>query len=665
MAVKDIFFEKKKIVSTPIALTAARYEIAGIGPDIVEGKGEVERKEVKRPEGLGEDHPFSFQQMENIYKTFGYAHGAVDKFIDFIIGGGFFVKTEDKNKGGEAALEVIRTWMRDVNFDTILRSWTKEALNKGTGFCELGGKKTETVKGVKILDANWMYIKRNKYGVVEKINQLKFDKRNASTIKGDDFTPFEPFEMAVLRFNIVGDEPYGMGVLYPNVITINKFLQTYGDMHLISSRKANSPTHVKIGSLEHQIFPGEGEVAAFGANMEVMTNKREYVTGPEVSMNVIDYGDVGDKLTGVIETDKNLLFAGFQVPMVLMGEGSIPEGLAKVQMDAFERRVKSFQEEIEKVVEQQIFRRILNANGMDVHVEFEWGAPSDEEKDKRITSVTEALKLFGISPDMKHALEVELMELLGLDSSILTPPDEEREQEEEETPQPVVPGQNRNKPGRRREHTHYITEAEASKEYTMKEWLGFNYVEMTKAIIEKVEQDPFDDLRAKNKKEEKMGKFSDKQIKELKEVLKDGFAEGKTIKEISNDILTKVKVKDLLKPKTKEAFKFKSEAYTVKNEADDDDFEDELFVLALIAALRAVMIARTETTRLAALGAVQHYANGGVEQVRFLSGLSDRTCPICDELNGQVYTISESVGVIPAHINCRCAFTPVVEELEG
>ena len=662
MAVKDLFFEKQQTVTTPTLVNKPSYEIA-FGPDVQEGQGRVERNEVDRPKGLGEDHPFSFQLMENTYKNFSYAHGAVDKYIDFIIGGGFFVKTEDDNEGGEAALQIINDWMRDVNFDTILRAWIKEALIKGTGFLELGGKKDETVKGVKVLDASWMYIKRNQFGVLEAVNQLKFDKRGQAKVTDEDFTPFEPFEMAILALNTVGDDPYGLGIIQPNILAINKFLQAYGDMHMILNRKANSPTHVKIGSLEHQIFPAEGEVAAFGANMEVMTNKREYVTGPEVSMSVIDYGNIGDKFTGVIDIDKNLVIAGFQVPQVLFGEGNIAEGLANVQMDGFRWRNKSFKGEIEKVVEEQIFRRILNANGLDVHVEFEWGAPSDEEKDKKIMRITETLKLFNIHPDMKFELEKELMELLGLDSSILTPPDEERAQEEEETPQPVVPGQNRNKPGRRREsHNHYITEAEAEKEYTMQEWLGFNYVEMTKEIIKKVEEDPFDNLRAANKKEERMGKFSDKQIKELKEVLKDGFAEGKTIKEISNDILKKVKVKDLLKPK--EAFKFKSEAYTVKNETEDD-FDDELFVLALIASLRAVMIARTETTRLAALGTVQHYANGGVEKVRFISGLSDRTCPICDALNGQVYTINESVGVIPAHMNCRCAFAPVVEELEG
>jgi hypothetical protein len=37
-------------------------------------------------------------------------------------------------------------------------------------------------------------------------------------------------------------------------------------------------------------------------------------------------------------------------------------------MEAFQRRIQSIQAELEKVIEGQIFKRVLNANGLDVHV---------------------------------------------------------------------------------------------------------------------------------------------------------------------------------------------------------------------------------------------------------------------------------------------------------
>ncbi len=95
---KDLVFNKRTESAKP------SYQIA-YGATIKEGNGEVKRNLISRPEGLGEDHPFDFQQMEDTYKKFSYAHGVVDKYVDFIIGGGFFVKTEDNGAGSERALE--------------------------------------------------------------------------------------------------------------------------------------------------------------------------------------------------------------------------------------------------------------------------------------------------------------------------------------------------------------------------------------------------------------------------------------------------------------------------------------------------------------------------------------------------------------------------------
>jgi len=58
--------------------------------------------------------------------------------------------------------------MQDINFDTLLRQWTKEALKKGSGFIELGD---EEILKAKILNASYMYIKRDEFGEVEAYNQ--------------------------------------------------------------------------------------------------------------------------------------------------------------------------------------------------------------------------------------------------------------------------------------------------------------------------------------------------------------------------------------------------------------------------------------------------------------------------------------------------------------
>ena len=104
-------------------------------------KGEVEKNDIKFPQELGEEHPFDFPEMEKLYTKFGFYTAVVDKYVDFVVGPGFYIECDDAR-----AKEIIEDFMRDVNLDTILRAWCKEALNKGNGFLEIGGSKEEDIE---------------------------------------------------------------------------------------------------------------------------------------------------------------------------------------------------------------------------------------------------------------------------------------------------------------------------------------------------------------------------------------------------------------------------------------------------------------------------------------------------------------------------------------
>ena len=51
-----------------------------------EFKGEVLNKEVKFPRVLGVEHPFDFEEVENVSRNFGPVNGAIDKYVDSIVG---------------------------------------------------------------------------------------------------------------------------------------------------------------------------------------------------------------------------------------------------------------------------------------------------------------------------------------------------------------------------------------------------------------------------------------------------------------------------------------------------------------------------------------------------------------------------------------------------
>jgi SPP1 gp7 family putative phage head morphogenesis protein len=88
-----------------------------------------------------------------------------------------------------------------------------------------------------------------------------------------------------------------------------------------------------------------------------------------------------------------------------------------------------------------------------------------------------------------------------------------------------------------------------------------------------------------------------------------------------------------------------------------------------IGITRARVIARTEVIAAHAEATLNAFEEAGVDGVEVESEFStagdSRVCQTCAALEGRVYTIAESRGVIPVHPNCRCAFLPVIKDGSG
>lgn len=614
-------------------------------------KGQVNNINKNYPVSLGEEHMFDFAMMDTLYSTFGLATATIDKYVDYIVGPGYFLKVEEEDELAQKAKIIIEDWMQDINFDTLLRQWTKEALKKGSGFIELGD---EEILKAKILNASYMYIKRDEFGEVEAYNQYvggfkQFDKTQVIS--------FEPNEVAHIAFNKVGDYPYGIGILFPTLKTTDAIVGNEAQLSMLLKRKANSPIHAKLGDKEKGIIPSTAALAAFGQKMEWLNNKHEWATGPNVDMKVLDFGNVGEKFNSILEYEQDMYFYTTQIPEVIMGKGSVPEGLAKVQMKGFMMRVQSFQAEIEKVVETQIFKRILNVNGIDAHVELEWGSPDEEESNARLDKVGELMKTPMVSPAFFTLLEAEAVKLLELDvdkyeqlqkelgpreEPVEEPPENVEREEEETAALPLIPGQQRQSVDDKDLHTETCTcdiceEGDVFKEYSLQEWLGFNYKTYIEDIQDVIAADDFKLLKAVTQQDVALGKLKQGQIYKLRNIMHVGFTEGKSVRWIQNEIKRTLGL---------------SSAYKKK--------EGKL-VKTVDKGLRPNLIARTEATRFASQGALKSYSKKGVKKVRWVSSLGERTCEQCSAMNGEIFTLSEANGQIPLHVACRCTFSPVTE----
>jgi len=184
---------------------------------------------------------------------------------------------------------------------------------------------------------------------------------------------------------------------------------------------------------------------------------------------------------------------------------------------------------------------------------------------------------------------------------------------------------------------------EDSNDYGLKEWLDFNYLEYLGAIFKVINEYQFTDLKATSQLDIKAGKFTDVEVDNLRKVLNNGFHKGRTIREIADDITRDVKPKDL--------FRMKNGKIVLDKEGNPR--------LQMRGENRGIVISRTETTRIANLGVVEHFQTKGVEKYSWVASLGDRTCVICQELNGRIFPIMSRV-LPPAHVGCRCTVVNLI-----
>jgi len=610
-------------------------------------KGMVESNKVRFPADLGQEHPFSFKKMEDITKKYGIVSAIIDKHIDFMMSGGLNIKSETS-----AGQTIIEMFMKDFGFDSLMRNWLREAFIKGNGFMELTYDKNGAIVGTKILDAEYMYVVRDEFGNVKGYNQYVKPLKEIKSFDKEDVIPFKVKEIAHLSFNQYGDSPYGSGIVWPLVTNLYALEKSRDDLHLIMKRKANNPFVFYVGDRTAKDYPKSDEVSALGEKFEHLTNKHEWVFSDYVRGSVLDTGNPGDKFSFVIDDDTEKLFEAAQIPSVIMGKANVSEGLAKVQMRAWELRVTSLREETEKIVEEKIFKPVMISNGSDEHTEVIWGLPSQEEKNNKSKIIIDALKNPFLGEGLREQLQLQLGELFDVPPEEVETPEQERAREEEKEKQPIVPEERQTKPvvnprspeKQKAKESYTPEQLEAFNNMPVQEWVGFNFLQYKDYVLDAANVDEFVLLKAKTKTEVAGGLLKQSEIEKLRTTMYDAFNQDLTIKEIEKNINKRIDLKD--------RYRMKDGKFVLN--------KDGKRVISKFKESRAIAIARTETVRIANLGSILNYKANKITKVRWIAAASDRTCPECMDLDGQIFPIDSGVAP-PLHGMCRCTLSPVVD----
>ena len=604
-------------------------------------KGLIEKKEIKFPSELGEEHPFNYKKVEKLVQKFGILSAIVDKHIDFLMSGGLNVDSED-----DKAKELIKMFAEDFQFDGVVRAWVRQALIKGFSPLEIGTNNNGEITGMKILNADHIYVKRDEYGKILGYTQYQ---RELSTIKNNrkEIESFAPEELAVLNLNVYGDSFYGLGIIYTLIKIIDDLIGSRKSMHTLMHRKSNNPLFFIMGDKSKDSYPTKSEMDELGSKLEWLNEKHEWVLTDFTKPMTLDFGNISEKFEYIIETDLELLFMAAQIPSVIMGKAKIPEGLAKVNMRAWELRIQSLREEVEKVIEKDIFSRVLILNGVQEHVEIVWGLPSQEEKNDKIKVLTELLKNPFLEENLRYQIELKIAELLNISEIDLLSPEEERKKEENNEKLPVIPEQRIKKSSTTNkyyEERYSQEELEALDNLTIQEWVGFNFDSFKQIILNIINKDSFEKLKANTKFEIEAGLLPNRDIEKLRNTMYEAFNDNLTIRETERLLNKRIDFKD--------RYRIKDGKYIVDKKGNR--------IIALKKNKRGITIARTETVRLSADGAVENYKNAGFDKVRWVSALSERTCEQCADMNGMIFDIDKAIKP-PLHTMCRCTLSPVTK----
>ena len=378
------------------------------------GKGQVSTS-IGFPQGVigkkGEEKPYDYSMYEMVYTSVPLINASIDLTIDFVVSPGLYVTSDD-----ESVIEACNDLMKRFNFDILLRQIVKHMLIYGDCFVEIvtddgdGGK----ISDLKILHPKTMKVVRSETGEVEKyIQEVGIGKKEIE---------FEPDDIAHFIYNKVGDRAYGTSMIEPMLNILKVKLQIERDMAFILERKANAPYHVKLGNENYP--PADSDISGFASEMAVLKAKNEWVTSYLVDIGIVGTrGKVMDFKPYYTHYDNQIVYAG-RVPYVLLGLGNIPEGLAKVQLEAFQRHVKSIQLAAQTPLEQKIFKKEASIVNEEETPKLQWGQQSLKEK---LDEVQTYLSMLGssLTEDTKTFIENKIRDLLGIEANI-TPEDREK-----------------------------------------------------------------------------------------------------------------------------------------------------------------------------------------------------------------------------------------------
>jgi len=560
---------------------------------------------------IGEEHPTDFELLEEVYKKVPIVSGAINKTVDVTVSSDFSANSEDPR-----AKEAITKFMDDHTFDMFLRGVAKDLLIFGNCFVELiKDEGSQTISDLKILNPKTMFVKRDEYGVVQGYSQKLTTEMTPISFGIDDIAHY--------KYNCVGDSAYGYSIIAPIEQILGNKLRAEKAMMKLMERKANVPFHIKLGTEENPAQ--QADIDGFGNELHAIDEETEWVTGHNVEMNVLDFGGKGQTtFEPFLEHFENQIVYALEVPIVLLGRGNIPEGLATTQMEAFHRRINSIRLLIEHTTEEKIFQRILKASRIyapDEHglrsipkVEIDWEPQTEEDRWREAERIVLVMSTQVVSEPMRKELETKLAVLFGIEDYVPEDLPQPTQQPQLPTQQNPFPSDKKKQASPYQAHEQYPL-PKKDLNLTIEQWTSrkLDIQGLGEGTILQKANSWLDDWNFNDISTLNLG-----QKNALRTILKKGLTQNTSLKSLTDKITA----------------------------LTNDKYKAE-------------RIARTEVVRATSHALLEDYKEAGIDRYRWVTISDMNRCPECAALQGRVFEVNNPTQIPPLHPSCRCTLAGV------
>lgn len=275
----------------------------------------------------------------------------------------------------EEAKKLINNWCKTADLTSHLLDNVRYALIFGDAFIEIVNNKKGVPSSLHSVDPKTMNIEFDNHGVVQGYEQDIGGFRSEETVNLDRE------EICHINFFTRPDSPYGISLIEPSKDIIDKKIETDDAIFRAIQRHGTTKTVFTVGSEEDGSLPPDSVLKAIEKEVEDIDSKNEFVVPWNVSVDSIDEKGIA----GVEEYYnyfQSQVVIGLLCPEEALGLGrGSTEATSKTKALLFERLIKSFQTKLSRLIEKQLFNKVLKSNGFEedlVSIEFDSVTEEDE-----------------------------------------------------------------------------------------------------------------------------------------------------------------------------------------------------------------------------------------------------------------------------------------------